>query len=167
MADNKLSEGLGYIAQTFPIQFTTTVGLMAGGSLLAGLISLRKGEKVTNGHAWITTAGASLTLSKIGLYSTAGVLLASTADLGTSWQSTGLKTHVFTTPYTALEDAVFYIALLATGGTLPQTNRLNSPLAFVALSEKPFPVATQASLTDLPDPATLVAGQLLRWAAVS
>jgi hypothetical protein len=131
------------------------------------LLGFREGDVVTNVCCALQANGATLTLAKIGLYSTAGVLLASTAESSSSFTSGAPKTISLplTSPYTILTQGGYYIAILVVGTTMPNVYRggvvAGTGLAFsggVRFNN------SQAGLTDLPANATFAdADNLVVW----
>lgn len=164
----------GLIAETLPrAQAGLYVGGTVSGTLFAVGVPLLAGDVVSNLSIIVTAAGAAATLSKLGLYSKAGVLLASSVDQGTSWQSAGPKTVAMSTPYTVPTTDLYYVALLYVGtSTLAAFARgwgSGTTALIAAIGSGSLPFASQAGLSDLPAPATLVntAAPLAFWMGVS
>lgn len=147
--------GQGLVAETFPrAQAVNTQAMVSGIVYFVGL-ALLEGQVVTNMHTVFSVGGSSLTLSKVGLYTVSGVtatLVASSANLGTSWESTGFKTHALTAPYVVPADAYYYAAMLAVGAAgMPTTLRATASTfitGVVAGFARPYGSLT--AQTDLP-----------------
>jgi len=82
----------------------------------------------------VTTAGASLTVSGLALYSSARNLLSNAPLATTFFQTTGLRQGVLTTPQ-AFTPATkgFYVACWAVGSTMPTMARGGNTFAAVNL----------------------------------
>lgn len=101
--------------------------------------------------------GSGQTLVKVALYSPAGALLASSADVKAAFTGTGFIASSLTVPYGMPADGVVLAGILSVGGTQPQPlygttngNAILGQAGYVA------PYYYQNGLADLPDPATLV-----------
>jgi hypothetical protein len=147
----------GVIAEPYPLNAASSATVLVDGTVYFGLQGLKKGDVVLSMSVVVTAAGAALTLSKLGLYSVAGALLASTAELGTYWQTAGMRTSNLTAPFIPSSDMAVYGAVVCKGSTLPTMMRLNAtnqastPIA----SGLPRVHGSQAGQTDLPSSATI------------
>jgi hypothetical protein len=122
-------------------------------------INLFAGMRITGAGVVIATAGATVTLSKAGLYTKAGALLGATADQGTSWQTAGSYTIPFTAAVNVSTTDMYYAAIIAKGGTVPAPLRTGqSMVAAGAINSGSLPFGIQAAQTDLISSATIVAG---------
>lgn len=133
-------------------------------------IGLLAGDVVSNIIVACNTINNTPTLTRLGLYSQAGALLASTADASTPFGSTGLKVTAVTTPYTILTDDLYYLAFLNVAATGAALNRLNGgSSAFQASTGGVVPQGNQDSQSDLPASATITAtaNAFGLWMAVS
>jgi hypothetical protein len=150
-----LSTAQGLVSENFPRSAMASSQLTISGTAYFMSMGLLAGDVVTKLNILVTTAGASMTLSKVGLYDSSGTLLASSADQGTAWQSTGLKQISLSSPYTVTADGGYYAAVVAIGSTMPILTRgFNfGPSDGVGSGMKPY--GTQLSQTDLPSPATI------------
>jgi hypothetical protein len=123
------------------------------------LVPLRKGTVITNLYIGVTTGGTGTSLSKCGIYSVGGSLLASSADQGTAWNTAGALTVALTTPYTVTADAGHYVALVAkTATTMPTLLRAEPSgggQAMNAIGSGAQAIGTQSGQTDLPTTATI------------
>jgi hypothetical protein len=144
---------------------------MVDGTAYYMAVSLLAGDVVSNIHVAISTGGASLTLSKAGLYTLAGAQLAVSADQGTAWQSAGTKAAAMGTPYTVPTSGLYYAGIVSKGGTLPTLLRGFSntlAAAATAIGSGVAPTGAQTGQTDLVDPATITAASgIAYWVGVS
>jgi hypothetical protein len=88
---------------------------------------------VSNIVIHFTVAGGTLTTGQCfaGLYSSAGVLLSSTADQSTNWQTGGLKSMPLSAAQ-SVSGPFVYVGFFANGTTMPtQTRAVNSSSAIV------------------------------------
>lgn len=108
----------GLLAWTFDPMFISTSTVPA--AVQFGAIKVDQVCTISNVLYDITSVGATLTSNRnfIGLYSSAGSLVASTADQTTFWTSLGVKTTAFTTPYAA-SVGTHYLLVISTGTTRP------------------------------------------------
>ncbi|MGW0578607.1 hypothetical protein ACWD25_22160 [Streptomyces sp. NPDC002920] len=83
-------------------------------------VILRAPTTITNLCAVIGTAGSGLTSGQClaGLYTSGGTRVGVTADLSTTWNSSGDKTMALTSPYSAAAGK-YYVAFLVNGSTSP------------------------------------------------
>ena len=157
----RLKFGENTLTENFPRDAAAQATIMAGTSTSATAYFMRvpvtAGMVISNVIFSVTTAGAGMTLSKVGLYSKAGTQLAVSVDQGTNWQSTGTKTVPLSATYTVPADDVIYACILAIGTTLPTVARGGATGSQnTALSGGVTPYGTMATQTDLPSPATIV-----------
>src|SRR4051812_41502936 len=123
-----MMEGLGYYAETCPrsILANATVGVTQRVYYVA--VGLLAGDIVSRLSIHITTAAATVSLCKVGLYSKAQALLASSTDQSASWVSAGIKDVTLSlqsngTPLIIPTDDVYYAAILSVGTTPPTCSR--------------------------------------------
>lgn len=131
----------GYVARNPSGAFhATDIGMLlatcdpadAGGTFQPGtgiitlaMVKVPSSIKVTDIVLRVGTAGAGLTVGRVGIYDADGVLIAKTADQSTAWQTVGVKTMALTAESgKSLRlpggPGVYYrIALLAVGTTIP------------------------------------------------
>ena len=122
-------------------------------------IDLFAGMRLTGAGIVVMTAGVAVTLSKVGLYTKGGTLLASSADQGTAWQTIGTYTIPFTAVYVVPATDMYYAAVIAKGGTVPgllRTGQSMNTAGSVNSGSQPF--GMQTGQTDLVTPATIVVG---------
>lgn len=164
----------GFHAWAFdPVQAVSQVAPVDAEIYLIG-IRMRFPRVVTNVHAFVGVAGATVTASFAGLYSAAGARLGVSASINTALETTGHKTFALTTPYAA-DPGFYYIALLSGGGgTDCQLNRAGAPTVFsgnaglTSVDHLRFATHNAGSQATLPTTVTPeAAGALPFWAAVS
>lgn len=160
----------GLISENWPRQTGRVGTIMVGGTAYFMLVPLRAGQIVTSVSIIITTQGATMTLSKVGLYTKAGVRLGSSADQGAAWETVGTKTADLTSPVTVPTTDGYYAAVVAAGGTLP-TLLVGSNLVVVAgqVGAGAAAFGIETGQTDLDATATIVPGTapLAFWIGVS
>lgn len=103
----------GKIAETWNLKSRTTTGSLVDGRAFFVMVGLLAGDTATAVSLFIETAGVGMTLSKVGLYSSDGTRRAISADQTTAWQSTGLKTVSFITPFAVTVTGGYYLAVIA------------------------------------------------------
>lgn len=162
-----------YLAWTYDPAMT--VGQMAPGSGTIWLtrINVREPVSVTNVVAWVGTAGSGLTANQsfCGVYTSAGVLVAATADQSTSWQTGGMKQMALAGGPYVFQPGYYWVAFLSNGTTPPQFGRLNNfngTITNAGLAPAAYRAATNTSGTSLPGtitPSSNASQQLVLWAA--
>lgn len=161
---------IGLKGQTFDIfGIYSAVNLAPTSQTLFGtLVGLLASDVVTNVYICVgaTAVGTQPTGIFLGLYSTGGALLASTADLHASAIWTGGNKVVqaaFSSPYTVTASGGYYLAFLQNGTwgtTALQLLRGNQTAATLgtALSGGVTPAVTQTGQATLPSTATFTSG---------
>ena len=160
-----VTRGQGLIAETIPRNLannSTTVATSTAAIYIA--VPLLAGDLISNLSVIIGQAGVAVTASKLGLYDSAGNLLAITADQGVAWESTGLKTAPVLVPFTVLTSGMYYVAEFHVAGTSPGFVRgVSWTSAAAALFLVPVggglrPAGVQTGLADLPAVANVAGG---------
>jgi hypothetical protein len=158
----------GIISETFSRNANGAGSILIDGYAYFVAIGLKAGDVVTNISVVVNTVGATVTLSKVGLYSTAGTRLAVSADQGAAWESTGMKTIAMGTPYTVLTDGAYYVAVVCKATTLPYLIRgATQTYSYLKVGTGIYPYGIQTGQTDLPASATIGGGGLGIWAGIS
>lgn len=104
------------LAWTYDPVFSGGAGRLTEQTIYMQKFYLKRPQTLSSVMFHVANATAALaTNSYVGLYSTAGNRLAVTADISTEFETTGMKTVNFTTPYVALP-GYYYTALLAGDG---------------------------------------------------
>lgn len=155
----------GLIAETIDEKACNVTSAPGSGVLVAGLVGLRAGDVITNVAVHVVSNGTGVTLAKVGIYDVSGNLLASSADVDTSFTSGSAnrkQVTAFSSPYTVVSDGGYYLAVLFVGGTSPTILRANTSTS-AAISGSALAYGAQGSLSDLPDPMTLAAGTNSTW----
>lgn len=152
-----LAEGAGLKGQNFERQAAAGSTAAITGTVYGMLVPFRAGDVVTNVHVNLNAAGASMTLSKVGIYDTSGNRLAASADLTTAWQASGAKTHALSAAYTVPTTGCRYLVLLGVSGSMPQFWRSTAAQStMTAFSGGSLPFVAEASQTDLDATCTFV-----------
>ena len=107
----------GLKGESWPRMLSVSTQILTSQKVQYVLLPFVKGDVVTNLYLCVSVASASTTLAKMGLYSTGGTRLALSADTGTSWNTTGVRTVALTAPYTVTTTGGLYVAILSDGGT--------------------------------------------------
>lgn len=111
----------GAIAETFPRTFAVANSAIgASGTLFLQSIFLTAGQVVSNiGMISATTAAATTTNLQFGLYSSALVKLAESADQGAyTWAANTVRTLPMISAYTVPQSGLYYIALKQVATTI-------------------------------------------------
>jgi hypothetical protein len=162
--EQALRTAQGILAETHPRLSPVGSAVLAPGTVYFMQVYLWAGQTVSACHVTVAVAGSAETFAKCGLYSTAGTLLASTADLGNGWETVGIKSNNFATPYVVPTSGIYYVAALVLAGSGPSFIRTWTPIAAgtasvaLGLAGRPLYFGVQTAQTDLPSPATIVAG---------
>lgn len=155
----------GLIAQTYDRSGgAPSLALLVDGTAYFTAIPLFSGSTVTNISVPVSVAAVGMTLSKVGLYDSAGNRLAVSADQGAAWESTGMKTIAVVTPYAVPTSGLYYAALVAKATvTLPTVLRSSSGIGtlvtgMTAIGAGKLPVGTLTAQTDLAATAAITLG---------
>lgn len=161
--------GEGMLTENYERASARDSSLMTDGMAYYAAVGLKAGDVVSGGVLLITTGGTAVSLSKMGLYSSAGARLAISADQGTAWQGTGFKVAAFLTPYEVETDGLYYAAFVAKAATtLPSPARAwTSGLWQTDIGSGLRPWYQQAAQTDLPATATFAGTSVSFWAALT
>lgn len=118
----------GYLGWSFDpaVASGTGVALTTAGTVYTVQIPIAQAGTATNIVYDIVTAGGTLTAAQCfaGLYSPAGVLLGTTADLSTPWASTGVTVSPLVTP-AAVSPGLHRAAFFFNGTTGPSLLKAN------------------------------------------
>lgn len=161
----------GLITETWPrAAVASAATIMVDGRAYFIAVGLRAGDVVSNLAIAIHVAGATMTLSKVGLYSKAGTRLAVSADQGTAWQSAGMKNVALASPYTVTADDGYFVAVIGKGTTLPRLASGNTNVnQAAAVGSGMLSSGNLDAQTDLPASATISgsADAVAYWVGVS
>lgn len=147
----------GLIAQTFDRQLATLQTIMVSQNVYYMLIPLRQGQVITSLSIAVNTVSASSTLFRMGLYNSAGALVASTVNAPTLTETSGIRTANLSAPYTVPASGGYYVALLSDGGTPPVVFRASLSVIAQAVGSGLRPFAHQTAQANLPATATFAA----------
>lgn len=161
----------GIISENFPRQGARgDTSIMVDGTVYYMSVGLRAGDIAAAVSVYVTVIGITPTLSKVGLYSKAGVLLASSAELGAVWTTgTGQKTSVFSTAYTVPADDGYYVGLVCKASTLPTLVRgnANTGASGAAVGTGVVAFGSETGKSDLPAPGVIGTPSIAFLVAVS
>lgn len=107
---------LGWTCHLENIYSGGTGTLTAAGVMQLTRFRLPVAATVTNVICYVQIVGVLLSNCYIGLYDSTGTLRASTADQSTPWQTQGLKTIAFTSPYVASAGS-YWLGVVQGAGT--------------------------------------------------
>lgn len=110
----------GFIQYTVDPALPTNTAALVSGTLTVGQVMVRAAATVNRLAIRITGAGAGLTAGQnfLGLYNSAGSLVAQTADQSAAWTATGQMMPVVTAPV-GIAAGKYWIAVLSNGATPP------------------------------------------------
>lgn len=147
----------GFISENWPLNVAASATLCTSQVLYANLVGVRAGDSISKVVVNATVAAASLTLAKVGLYSTSGTQLAASATNHTNFNgATGFIETSLSSAYTVPADAVIYACVLMVGTTPSTLNRGNGNAnTWGAYGSNSSPYKSQTGQADLPSPATL------------
>lgn len=107
-----------------PACIAAGAGLTAGRAAVVWVPVRDGGLTITRLHVVVATAGVTLTVSGLAMYSLAGNLLSNAPLSGTAYQTAAAITGTLTTPQTpASGENGVYVAMWAVGTTQPQMAR--------------------------------------------
>ena len=161
-------EAQGLLAESFSRGNIGSQTLLTTQKLEGALVGLRAGDTVTGVAVAVQANSASLTVARVALYSTAGVLLASSTNSAAIWDAGAgtVVSRAFTTPYTVTTAGGYYACLLAVGTTPPTIYR-GSNLGVMEGIGAGFPAfVLQTGQANLPSPATLTEETVCWWMGV-
>lgn len=157
----------GLLAESLELAAANAASISVSGTMNAALVGLRAADQVGSVAVCVTVNGATLTLSKVALYTAAGVLLGSSADASASFTA-GSTPRIVVVPLASTvaitADGGYYLAALFVG-TTPPTLQRGAALSSVAAGAGALGWGNQAGLADIPSPAVIVAATNARWLA--
>jgi hypothetical protein len=170
--DQIVRNGRAIIVETVDARkLSTFFGMIAGTVYYVG-VPLIAGDLIANITVFVSVAAVGITLSKVGLYSATGTLLASSVDQGTNWQTTGQKTVALQAAYTAQSTGLYYAAAVESAVTTQASigsGTATTRMASATIGSGSLQMAAQTGQVDLPAPGTIAAGNLAAglWMALS
>lgn len=166
--DEILLQAQGWVSQNFDRALATQNPILIDGTIYFQLVPLRAGDIVSTISIIVQTAATTMSIGKVGLYDTSGNLLASSASQTTAWESQGRKDVALTAAYTVPTTGGYYAAVFAKASTLPHlAGGSNQSFAGTPLGSNPRTMASQASQTDLTNPATFANSAIANWVGLS
>lgn len=166
----------GYLAWSMDPANTVASTANISGTLYGTRVEIPTTIRVTNVSVYVATAGATLTAGQnlLGLYTSAGVKIAETADQTTAWGTNGAKVAAFTGgPFTVVggPKSFVYVAFLSVG-TTPPTFRGSNVTALALNINLPAGLGarstSQATQTTIPATfAPTIVAQFAQWCALS
>lgn len=173
-----LRTATGLIAENYPRLTAGTAQTMANGSpgdIRAGLIGLNIGDVITNLHCVCQTAAATVTTLKMALYAGGAIgaavsRLATSGNVTTAFDATGLATFPLSAPYTVTSSGGYFIALISvatTGGSVARAGVAGTGGAAGAGSGYPLGGNVSGGGTDLGATITLTATTNILWVGAS
>lgn len=163
---------MGLIAWSYDISNATLNTQPTAGTLSMVRLPIPAATTVTNVILAVATAGSGLTSGQCfaGLFNSSRVLLSSTADQSTSWNSTGAKIMPLAAAQ-AVTPGDYFVGFFYNGTTAPAFARAASaPFINLGLStaNSRYATADTGRTTSLPaTAATLAAGTIAYWVGVS
>lgn len=151
--DQAVNRGMGYYAETFPRLSAASASASVSQTIYFSAIGLLQGDVVTSILTAVNAANNTATLTKLGLFTSAGVLLAATADASVAFNSTGVKSTALTAAYTVTADGLYYLGFLnvaSTGASLYRTTAGLVAGGLGAFTGGSGACGTQASQADFP-----------------
>lgn len=108
--------GFGIVSEPFSrFACSGTVGAASGDLILVAL-GIRQNDLITGVALGCNGSGNTITLAKVGLFSSTGTRLRISADQSAN-MTAGFKTFAFTATYTAPANAMVYAAIVQVGTT--------------------------------------------------
>jgi hypothetical protein len=159
----------GFLTWTIDPATAASSSIATSGTLHLARVHIPVPATVTNIVLHIVTQGSGLAAGQsfAALYTSAGALVATTADQSTSWASAGVKTMALTTPQ-AVTPGDYYIGFWSTGTTPPVFARGNNSSAVnagLASSVARFAVADTGLTTTAPATMAVKVASGLAWFA--
>lgn len=150
-----------------PLHSSSGAGFGAAGDVMMMQVPWPDADTIAGVQIYLTSGGTTLTANQClaGIYSSGGVLLATSVDQATAWASSGLKNCALTTPTlipagTGANPCV-YVAMFWNGSAQPSVLKglNNPPLANGAnvASDKRFSRGATGATTALPSTITMSA----------
>jgi hypothetical protein len=159
----------GLVAESFDRETGLNATALATQNAFYSLVPLRAGEVVTNIVVQMTANGATLTLTKVGLFKKDGTQLGVSADASASFTSGASKNVAvpLITPYIVPTDDAYYASILCVGTTPPTIARTSVVNAGQIIGSGVRRYALQASLSDMPSPAVFADAGLGYWFGIT
>lgn len=162
----------GYFAENYQRQGTAAATTPTSGTVYYMALGLAAGDVVTNINLLCNVAGTGFSGVgvKVGIYTKASGLVASSGDVSALFASAGGKICPLTAPYTVPTTDGYFIALLNIGSANLTLHRAGTGLfTFGAFSGSQIAAGFQNTQTDLPATATITTNtnSIAFWVGVS
>jgi hypothetical protein len=169
-----LAVARGLLAEPYPLAQVNTSRTLATQALLGVLVPVSFGTTVSGVAYCIQTAAAGTlpTATFVAIYDLTGVQLAVSADVKAlaNWNTTGLFSSTFTTPWTVTADGAVYACILKNGvygSTEPQIATMTAVVGSGSkLGSNAAGAVTQAAQATMPATAVLTANDSYPWLAL-
>jgi hypothetical protein len=110
----------GFLGETFSRKVFNGSQVLATQQLEAIAVGLRGGTVISNLYVTVNVNGATLTLTKAGIYDKAGNRLAASAEVSSSFTAGSVpRVQAVPVSYTVPSDDIYYLVFLAVGTTPP------------------------------------------------
>lgn len=153
-----IQRGQALLTETFPrLNAVANTATVSGTAYFVG-VGLLAGDLVRRMHVAVAAGSSAPTLTKCGLYSKTGTLLASSVDESAAFGTATVKTLAMTTPYTVPTDDIYFACFLnvaGTGANMIRTGININAGSYAAITGGVGVLGNQASQTDLPAAATI------------
>jgi hypothetical protein len=161
----------GYQSWTYDQILSATNGSLTSGTVRYCGLPLLSGQVITNIHFNCLATAATVTLQRVGIYSSALALLASSASGTTYLNALGFRSVALSAPLNVPADGWYYAAIISVATTAGGVGGM-SPVSSGALqppSGALYRSADQSGQADLPGTAalSLVGSSLPLWFGVS
>lgn len=156
--------GFGLLSETYPLAAVANQTQPATQRLEGGLLGLAAGTSVTGVAVAVQANSATLTLLRAALYSTAGTLLASSANVPTALDAAAgtVATIAFSAPFSVVTSGAYYACLLGVGTTRPTLYR-STTFGIVSPGAGASLWVAQTGQADLPSPAGFFGESVAYW----
>jgi hypothetical protein len=172
--DAAIAVARGLLAEPYSLSGTNAGRTLATQALLGVLVPVSFGTTVSGIAYCISTAAAGTlpTATFVGLYDLTGVQLAVSADVKAlaNWNTTGLFSSAFTTPWTVTADGAVYACILKNGVYGTTEPKIATMTAVVGTGSKlganAAGAVTQAGQATMPTPAVFTPNDSYPWLAL-
>lgn len=173
-AARALAVARGLVGEPYPLAQVNAGRALTSQAVLGVLNPVAFGTTISGVAYCIQTAAAGTlpTGVFVALYDLTGVQLAVSADVKAlaNWNTTGVFSSAFTTPWTVTQDGAVYAAILKNGtygSTEPQIATMTAVVGSgQKLGANAAGAVTQTGQATMPSPATLVANDSYPWLAL-
>lgn len=151
--------GTGLKGWNYPVDSVTTNTAIVTGTVYYALMPFIAGDIVTHFYNCMTTAGAGLTLARVGINRLSdSALLASSGDLSASFNgATGNIQCTLSSPWTCPVTGDYWTSFVnvgTTGATISRCQNVSATFKVFGSNSTAF-FGSQTGQTDLPNPGTI------------